>query len=212
MSSPSPNLPRRFPRGLVPPHTFEHARLIFWLLVVAVVVGRTALGHERTGALGAALLCGVLTITLWEAHLWKMRNEDGASFAARALGGIYALALWSALPVLLVAPMYADYTDRARVSELILAANPVKDEMRKRADSGVPLSQVGTGLQIPLQGRLTASLVASDGTITLASAEPAAVLMFTPLPNPPPGSANSGVTLRWTCLGKPTHMMVGYCR
>jgi len=66
-------------------------------------------------------------------------------------------------------PAYQDYTIRAKVSELVLAASGFKTSIAEKATSDGTLASAGTGLTLtPFSGKITAGAVSLAGTITVA--------------------------------------------
>jgi type IV pilus assembly protein PilA len=66
-------------------------------------------------------------------------------------------------------PAYQDYTVRAKVSELILAASMFKSTVAERAWADASLAQSGVGLTVTAAGRISGGEVTNTGTIMIAS-------------------------------------------
>jgi len=65
-------------------------------------------------------------------------------------------------------PAYQDYTVRAKVSELVLAASQPKTTIAEYAQTTGALTNSGKGLNIPVVGKIKAgSNVSDDGVITV---------------------------------------------
>ena len=65
-------------------------------------------------------------------------------------------------------PAYQDYTIRAKVSELVLAASGFKTTIAEFAQTNNTLTSAGQGLTLsPLTGKVTAGDVSANGTITV---------------------------------------------
>ena len=64
-------------------------------------------------------------------------------------------------------PAYQDYTIRAKVSELVLAAGAFKTSVAEKTNSDNTLSSSGVGLTVALGGKITGGAVADGGTITV---------------------------------------------
>ena len=107
-------------------------------------------------------------------------------------------------------PAYQDYTIRAKVSELILAASAFRTAVTEKyqADSSLPVS--GVGLTVTVSGKITAGTVTNDGSITIqgsslaTSVGTAVTITVTP--------SISGNTLVWSCIGTPAKFMPATCR
>lgn len=65
-------------------------------------------------------------------------------------------------------PAYTDYTIRARVSELVLAATGAKATVGDKAFNDKTLASSGVGLTIVVGGKVSGGSVTSTGTITVA--------------------------------------------
>ena len=64
-------------------------------------------------------------------------------------------------------PAYQDYTIRAKVSELVLAASGFKTTVSEAAQSNGTLSSSGMGLSVNVTGRVTGGTVSVNGVITV---------------------------------------------
>src|SRR5689334_17146317 len=64
-------------------------------------------------------------------------------------------------------PAYQDYTIRAKVSELVLAASGFKTTVAEAAQSNGTLASSGMGLTISVTGRVTGGAITTDGVITV---------------------------------------------
>jgi type IV pilus assembly protein PilA len=110
-------------------------------------------------------------------------------------------------------PAYQDYTVRARVSELILAASGFKtsiSEAVQAAGTGVisDASPQISQLTVAVVGKVTGGTInGSTGVIIISgdSTTQNAVVTMTP-------SASSGGTLTWSCTGAPSRFMPASCR
>src|SRR4026207_1628402 len=70
-------------------------------------------------------------------------------------------------------PAYQDYTIRAKVSELVLAASGPKTAVAERARADTSLGASGGGLTIPAVGKITAGSVSDGGVITVTGSNAA---------------------------------------
>jgi type IV pilus assembly protein PilA len=65
-------------------------------------------------------------------------------------------------------PAYQDYTIRAKVSELVLAASGFKTTIAESVQSKNTITSAGQGLTlVPLSGKVTAGDVSVNGTVTV---------------------------------------------
>ncbi len=62
-------------------------------------------------------------------------------------------------------PAYQDYTIRAKVSELVLAASGFKTTVAEKAQSDGTLGSAGVGLTMGTSGKVTAGVVEDTGTV-----------------------------------------------
>ena len=92
-------------------------------------------------------------------------------------------------------PAYQDYTIRAKVSELVLAASSFKTSISEKYTSDATLSASGSGLTITVAGKVTGGSVTDGGTVTVlgtnASVGTAVSIVLRP--------SASGGRLIWEC-------------
>jgi len=65
-------------------------------------------------------------------------------------------------------PAYQDYTIRARVTELVLAASGFKTSIAVKATTDTTLGSAGRGLTVATAGRVSGGSVSDGGIITVA--------------------------------------------
>ena len=65
-------------------------------------------------------------------------------------------------------PAYQDYTIRAKVSELVLAASGFKTTIAEKGASDGTMTSSGIGLTVNTGGRIAGGTVTNAGTITVA--------------------------------------------
>ena len=65
-------------------------------------------------------------------------------------------------------PSYQDYTIRARVSELVLAASGFKTTIAEKATTDATLGSAGLGLTVTTAGRISGGSVTDTGIITIS--------------------------------------------
>ena len=65
-------------------------------------------------------------------------------------------------------PAYQDYTIRARVSELVLAASGFKTTVAEKATTDATLGSAGSGLTVTTAGRVSGGSVTLGGIIVIA--------------------------------------------
>jgi type IV pilus assembly protein PilA len=64
-------------------------------------------------------------------------------------------------------PAYQDYTIRARVAELVLAASGAKSSVSDKAFSDATLASAGFGITIATGGKVTGGSVSDTGTVII---------------------------------------------
>lgn len=110
-------------------------------------------------------------------------------------------------------PAYQDYTVRAKVSELILAASGARTAISEKfqTDPGTTAS-AGAGITIPLTGKISAATVTDGGTVVVqgstAGTSTGQAITITVTPS---YSTATG-TITWSCVGTPARYMPATCR
>jgi len=108
-------------------------------------------------------------------------------------------------------PAYQDYTNRAKVSELILAGADAKINVSEFAQVNGTLVGSGTGISLATGGKnvkTAGSVISANGIITVLGSgigSGTVSLVLTPL------LTTSGV-IQWTCTGTPDKLMPASCR
>ena len=107
-------------------------------------------------------------------------------------------------------PAYQDYTIRAKVSELVLAASSFRTSVTEKAQTDNALTNSGDGLTVTAYGKITAGSVSPGGVIVLngtsASTSVGTSVTITLTPS------MSGNTVVWSCTGTPSKFMPSTCR
>ena len=110
-------------------------------------------------------------------------------------------------------PAYQDYTVRAKASELILAASGARTGISEKFQTdSQDTANAGTGITIPVVGKLSAATVSNGGTIvvngsTLSTSTGQAITITVT----PTYSTLTG-TITWSCVGSPAKYMPATCR
>ncbi|MBB4863421.1 type IV pilus assembly protein PilA [Pseudomonas nitritireducens] len=105
-------------------------------------------------------------------------------------------------------PAYQNYTVKARVSELILAASSARTCVTEVSQSVGTLN--ASGCNITATGRVTGATVASGGTITVTGSAATTSVGRAVTVTLAPTWTNGTVT--WACSGTPIEVMPGSCR
>ena len=105
-------------------------------------------------------------------------------------------------------PAYQDYTIRAKVSELMLAACGFRTSITEKAQVDATLASAGAGLTVTTVGKIASGTISATGTIaisgTTASTGAAVTVTMTP--------TLAGGTLTWACVGVPSKYFPASCR
>jgi len=110
-------------------------------------------------------------------------------------------------------PAYQDYTIRAKVSELLLAASGARTSIAEKFQTDPSAAaSAGVGVTIPVVGKIATASVGDDGTIVVtggtASSSVGAAVTVTMSPT---FSSATG-TITWTCVGSPSKYLPATCR
>ena len=110
-------------------------------------------------------------------------------------------------------PAYQDYTVRAKVSELILAASSARTGISEKFQTNpTDTANAGAGITINVVGKVTSASVDNTGLIQVfgssvaTSTGQAVTITVTPTYNTQTG------TVTWTCVGTPARYMPATCR
>jgi type IV pilus assembly protein PilA len=94
-------------------------------------------------------------------------------------------------------PAYQDYTVRAKVSELVLAASGAKTTVAENAQANGTIASAGIGATIVSSGKVTSGQVEVDGTITVGGTTATVGTAITIVLAPTLNAADGKVT--WSC-------------
>jgi len=105
-------------------------------------------------------------------------------------------------------PAYQDYTVRARVSELILAASSAKTALSEGMQTTGSWSQVWmSSITISATGMIAAATISTAGQIIVSGTAPTSSSIVTMTP-----STTTDNKLVWSCTGTPSKYMPASCR
>jgi len=93
-------------------------------------------------------------------------------------------------------PAYQDYTIRAKVSELWLAASGFKTTIAEKATTDSTLSSAGIGLTVTASGKVTGGDVSNGGVITISGSSTSVGTAVTVVLTP---SIGGGGNVLWSC-------------
>lgn len=107
-------------------------------------------------------------------------------------------------------PAYQDYTVRAKVSELILAASKFRTDITEKCQIAGSCAASGVSMTVVAAGKVAGGNVDTNGTVTVfgdtATVGAVVTIVLTPSWNASLGSAV------WTCSGEPARYVPGSCR
>ena len=110
-------------------------------------------------------------------------------------------------------PAYQDYTVRAKVSELMLAASGVRTAISEKFQTDPSNTAcAGGGATIPVVGKIATATVTDAGTVTVTgSTASTSIGQAVTITVTPTYSTLTG-TITWTCVGSPSKYMPATCR
>jgi len=108
-------------------------------------------------------------------------------------------------------PAYQDYTVRAKVSELLLAASSARTSVTEAAQNLNTLASAGMNINIAAVGKLSAAVVGTNGTIGISGTD---TLMGTSgiTVTLAPTWQSTGNTVTWSCEVVPSKYGPSSCR
>jgi type IV pilus assembly protein PilA len=105
-------------------------------------------------------------------------------------------------------PAYQDYTVRARVSELVLAASSAKTALSEGMQTtGSWSTKWMSSITISATGMVAAATITTSGVVTVSGTAPTSSSIVTLTPN-----TTTDNKLVWTCTGTPSKYMPASCR
>ena len=110
-------------------------------------------------------------------------------------------------------PAYQDYTVRAKVSELMLAASGVRTAISEKFQTDPSnTASAGGGATIPVTGKVASATVNDGGTVVVTgSTASTSVGQAVTITVTPTYSTATG-TITWSCIGSPAKYMPATCR
>ena len=97
-------------------------------------------------------------------------------------------------------PAYQDYTIRARVSELVLAASGFKTTIAEKSTTDATLGSAGLGLTVVTAGRISGGSVTTAGIITIVGSNTSVGTVVNVVLTPTLGGGRVG----WGCSTGPS--------
>jgi type IV pilus assembly protein PilA len=110
-------------------------------------------------------------------------------------------------------PAYQDYTVRAKASELILAASGARTAISEKFQTNpADTANAGTGITIPVVGKVSAASVNNAGTISVSGSTAATSTGQAITITVTPTFDTTNGTITWSCVGTPARYMPATCR
>jgi type IV pilus assembly protein PilA len=110
-------------------------------------------------------------------------------------------------------PAYQDYTVRAKVSELMLAASGVRTAISEKFQSD-PSNTVcaGGGATIPVTGKVATATVGDDGVVVVTGSTASTSIGQSVTITMTPTYSTATGTITWSCVGSPSKYLPATCR
>ena len=110
-------------------------------------------------------------------------------------------------------PAYQDYTIRAKVSELLLAASGARTSIAEKFQTDPSAAaSAGVGVTIPVVGKINTALVGDDGTIVVTGSTASSSVGAAVTVTMSPTFSSATGTITWTCVGSPGKYLPATCR
>jgi type IV pilus assembly protein PilA len=112
-------------------------------------------------------------------------------------------------------PAYQDYTVRAKVSELMLAASAaricVTEAYQASGGTGIPTA-VASGCSVPVVGKIATSSMSNAGLVTITGSTASTSVGQNVTVTLTPTVQSAAGTLTWVCAGTPIKYVPSTCR
>ena len=113
-------------------------------------------------------------------------------------------------------PAYQDYTVKAKVSELMLAASSARTCITETYQSAGGGASIPTGVAsdcaISVTGKVTGATVANNGVVTVTGSTATTSVGAAVTVTLTPTVQSTAGTLTWACSGSPAKYVPGSCR
>lgn len=186
-----------------------------WLLPAAIVgfalllvLAQSCRDGPRYAELAWILLSA--SFVVWANHLNESPIHSGLQLRRIVVGSLrdaLLLLVWiivASIPIVIFTPTYQCYTQRAKVSQVVLAASAVKGQVEENARAKGRLDEAGKGLRFQPSGRTVAGHVTKDGEVIAIGDDPPVVIVLSPM-------LVDGL-VKWSCRGYPRTIVPLSCR
>lgn len=191
--------------------TFKPKKFVTWiylLLLLFLILISDPCGENKHLYLIPGLWLAMIVGFAWS-------NQILVSIEKPSIMKIIGLAIWDfvktmlislviLVPVAVLLPAYACYTDRARVSEAILSFSQIRNEISSYYNEHKTLEGLSIDSDFSHLEHLDYSSVSSKGEIFLAGIDPVFMVLMTP-------KEHDG-ELSWECAGAPIEDMPSVCK
>ena len=110
-------------------------------------------------------------------------------------------------------PAYQDYTIRAKVSELLLAASSARTAIAEKFQTDPSAAaSAGVGVSIPAVGKINTATVDAGGTIVVTGSTASSSVGATVTVTMTPSFSTATGTITWVCAGSPAKYLPASCR
>jgi len=110
-------------------------------------------------------------------------------------------------------PAYQDYTVRAKVSELMLAASGVRTSISEKFQTNPSdTANAGLGITIPVTGKIASASVTDAGTINVYGSTATTSVGQSVTVTMTPAYDTTNGTITWSCVGSPSKYLPATCR
>ena len=110
-------------------------------------------------------------------------------------------------------PAYQDYTIRAKVSELLLAASGARTSIAEKFQTDPSsAASAGVGITIPAVGKIDTANVNDGGTITVTGSTASSSVGAGVTVTMTPTFSTATGTITWSCVGTPSKYLPATCR
>ncbi len=110
-------------------------------------------------------------------------------------------------------PAYQDYTVRAKVSELMLAASGVRTAISEKFQTDPSsTATAGLGVTIPIVGKVASASVTDAGTINVYGSTASSSIGQNVTVTMTPAFDTTNGTITWSCVGTPSKYLPATCR
>jgi type IV pilus assembly protein PilA len=110
-------------------------------------------------------------------------------------------------------PAYQDYTIRAKVSELLLAASGARTSIAEKFQTDPSAAaSAGLGVTIPVVGKIATASVDDGGTIVVTGSSASTSVGAAVTVTMTPTFSSATGTITWACVGTPSKYLPATCR